>query len=67
MAPPPSIEERLCAAAHRILTDGRRHRADAMFWAYDFLQQSARGRTEFTRQAQRRLPSNSHRRNHVPA
>jgi len=29
----PSIEEQLCAAAYRILTDGRRHSPEAERWA----------------------------------
>lgn len=51
-APPPSIEERLCAAAHAILTDGRQHAPQATFWAFDFLVESSGGHTEFMRRVQ---------------
>lgn len=54
--PPPSPEERLCAAAHTILTDGRSHSGSAQSWALDYLVSSANGRpTAFTRKAAKRL------------
>lgn len=52
-APQVSIEERLCAAAHTILTDGLPHRHDAQLWAVRFLR--ARANTAFTRAASRRV------------
>jgi hypothetical protein len=55
--PPPNIEESLCAAAHGILTDGRRHRPDAQLWALRQLQDSTPSgvHTAFTRAALRRV------------
>lgn len=51
MKPIPNIEERLSAAAFQILTDGRKHSADAMRWAVRYLRSAGRGRlTEFQRQ-----------------
>lgn len=56
--PAPSIEERLCAAAHRLLTDGRQHAPEALAWAVTFLARSAPGRdlTTFIRSALRQAP-----------
>jgi hypothetical protein len=54
--PPPSVEERLCAAAHAILTDGRPHEYRATRWAVRYLEDAAPGeRTSFTRAQLRRL------------
>jgi hypothetical protein len=47
----PNIEERLCAAAFNILTDGYRHSWAARRWAVRCLRRAARGRpTAFLRQ-----------------
>lgn len=55
-----SIEEQLCAAAHRILSDGRavRHAPAAQAWAVTFLARSAPGQdlTTFIRAAMRQAP-----------
>lgn len=46
----PNVEERLCAAAFDILTDGHRHEHRARVWAVRFLRRAARGReTAFLR------------------
>jgi hypothetical protein len=46
----PTIEERLCAAAFSILTDGLPHRNDARLWAIRFLRRASHGHaTEFQR------------------
>lgn len=50
---PPSIEERLCAAAHRILSDGRQHSLEAQAWALQLLERSTPGSTAFIRAARR--------------
>lgn len=56
--PPPSLEERFCAAAYTILSDGRRHSAAAQSWALRFLHRAAGNRpTAFQRQAAQRLAS----------
>lgn len=47
----PNLEERLSAAAFRILTDGNEHAATARVWAVRFLKTAAGGRsTAFQRQ-----------------
>ena len=38
---PPSVEERLTAAAFTILTDGHRHSRDAKAWAVRFIGRAA--------------------------
>lgn len=52
-SPPPSIEERLCAAAYRILSDGQRHTMHAELWALRYLELSTPGQdlTSFIRAA----------------
>lgn len=55
-APAPSVQEQLCAAAHRILSDGLAHQPQAQAWAVRYLAQCAPGRelTTFIRAAMRR-------------
>jgi hypothetical protein len=75
LSPPPNVEERLCAAAHSILTDGQRHEYRATRWAVRFLERAAPGeRTAFTRAQLRRLTrtrndftTNPRRGRHVPS
>lgn len=54
--PEPNVEECLCAAAHRILTDGMRHSWQAQTWALRVLSRAAGGRpTAFTNREAKRL------------
>lgn len=52
-----SLEERLCAAAFRILSDGRAHSLQAQAWALRILERCTPGheRTSFVRAAMRRI------------
>lgn len=55
---PPNIEERLCAAAFAIVTDGLRHSHQAQVWADRFLRRAAGGRgTAFQRRVHARRGS----------